>query len=70
MEEKNSEEVMETENIEEQEEVKVVKKTEVKLEKFQLDKLRGRVIIFNPEGSEFAKNLNLTKKGDYTQKKQ
>lgn len=44
-----------------------VKKTE-RLEKHHLDKLRGRVIIFNPEESEFAKKLNLSKKGDYSQK--
>ena len=39
-----------------------------KLEKIQLEKLRGRVIILNAEQSEFAKNLKLLKKGDYTQK--
>jgi len=44
------------------------KKVDTKLEKVQLDKLKGRVIIINPENSEFAKNLNLSKKGDYTQK--
>ncbi|MFA5993041.1 MAG: hypothetical protein WC796_05020 [Candidatus Pacearchaeota archaeon] len=44
------------------------KKVDTKLERVQLDKLKGRVIIINPENSEFAKNLNLSKKGDYTQK--
>ena len=44
------------------------KKVDTKLEKVQLDKIKGRVIIINPENSEFAKNLNLSKKGDYTQK--
>ena len=58
---------MEEENIEEN--IPEKKKVE-KLEKFQLDKLRGRVIIFNSQESEFAKSLGLTKKGDYTQKKQ
>lgn len=56
-------------NIEETKELveKPVKKIE-KLEKVHLEKLRGRVIIFNPEESEFAKNLNITKAGDYVQK--
>ncbi|MEK6890525.1 MAG: hypothetical protein AABX03_00125 [Nanoarchaeota archaeon] len=45
------------------------KKVDKKLEKYILEKLRGRVIIINPEESEFAKNLKLTKKGDYNQKK-
>jgi RNA polymerase subunit RPABC4/transcription elongation factor Spt4 len=46
------------------------KRKEEKLEKIQLEKLRGRVIIINPQESEFAKKLGLTKKADYTQKKQ
>ncbi len=46
---------------------KPVKKIE-KLERIHLEKLRGRVIIFNPEESEFAKNLHITKAGDYIQK--
>lgn len=39
-----------------------------KLERVPLEKLRGRVIIFNPEESEFAKNLHIAKAGDYVQK--
>jgi RNA polymerase subunit RPABC4/transcription elongation factor Spt4 len=58
---------MENETQETEEKPKA-KKNESKMEKIQLDKLRGRVIIFNPEESEFAKNLNLIKKADYTQK--
>lgn len=54
----------------EETETKVEKKKVEKLEKIQMDKLKGRVIIFNPEQSEFAKSLNLTKKADYIQKKQ
>lgn len=62
---------------EENQEVQEIKKEDKhsgkngeKMEKIQLEKLRGRVIIFNSEQSEFAKSLGLTKKGDYTQKKQ
>ena len=44
-------------------------KKEEKLGKIILEKMRGRVIILNPEKSEFAKNLHLDKKGDYNQKK-
>ena len=43
-------------------------KTNEKIEKIQHDKIRGRVVIFDPEKSEFAKNLKLNKKGDYIQK--
>ena len=39
-----------------------------KLERIPTDKIRGRVIIFDPENSEFSKNLELDKRGDYTQK--
>ena len=39
------------------------------LEKIQTEKVRGRVIVVNPEKSEVAKNLKLDKKADYTQKK-
>ena len=53
-----------------EEEAEVKKKTkEEKLEKIPMEKMRGRVIIFDSEKSEFAKNLHLSKKGDYTQKK-
>ena len=52
------------------EEAEVKKKSkEEKLEKIPMEKMRGRVIIFDSEKSEFAKNLHLSKKGDYTQKK-
>lgn len=51
----------------EQTEAKTPKKFE-KMEKVVMEKLKGRVIIFNPEESEFAKNLKLVKKGDYVQK--
>ena len=54
----------------ENEETKIEKKKIEKFEKIQMEKLKGRVIIFNPEQSEFAKNLNLNKKADYIQKKQ
>ena len=57
-----SEQAIEVEDIE-----KKSKKAE-KLEKIQMEKIRGRIIIFNPEESEFAKHLNLSKKGDYAQK--
>ncbi|MFA6022639.1 MAG: hypothetical protein WC781_00970 [Candidatus Pacearchaeota archaeon] len=46
------------------------KKPDTKLEKIQMEKIKGRVIIFNPEQSEFAKALGITKKADYIQKKQ
>ena len=46
-----------------------LEKIKEKLERIPLEKMRGRVIIFNAEKSEFAKNLNLAKRGDYTQKK-
>ncbi|MEK6873378.1 MAG: hypothetical protein AABW91_00900 [Nanoarchaeota archaeon] len=44
------------------------KKKKEELKKIQLDNLRGRVIIFDPEKSEFAKNLKLKEKAEYTQK--
>ena len=40
-----------------------------KIDKIQDEKIRGRIIIFNPKESEFAKNLNLVKAGDYIEKK-
>ncbi len=39
------------------------------LEKVETTTLRGRVIVFEPEKSEFAKNLGLNKKADYKKKK-
>lgn len=39
-----------------------------KLEKIHTDKLRGRLVVFNPKESEFAKNLKIDKPGDYVQK--
>ena len=40
-----------------------------KLENITSEKIKGRIVIFDPENSEFAKNLKLDKVGDYTQKK-
>lgn len=63
---------MEENNIQENQEVKEEPKKKIRIEdypKFPMDKLRGRVIVFNPEESEFAKNLKLNKKGDYFKKK-
>ena len=45
----------------------LLKKTE-KLEKHVVDRLKGKVIIINPEESEFAKNLGFKNKGEYVQK--
>ncbi len=59
---------METEENSYSEESEIKVKKAEKLEKISNDKLKGRVIIINPENSEFAKNLNLHKKGDYMQK--
>ena len=39
-----------------------------KLEKIHDEKIRGRIIIFNSKESEFAKNLNISKIGDYVEK--
>jgi hypothetical protein len=39
------------------------------LEKIELNKIRGRVIVLDPEKSEFAQNLGLNKKADYKKKK-
>jgi RNA polymerase subunit RPABC4/transcription elongation factor Spt4 len=59
---------MKQENMQEEgEEIKPLKKQD-KLDRVVMEKLKGRVIIFNPEESEFAKNLKLVKKGDYVQK--
>ena len=33
------------------------------------DKIKGRIVIFNAEKSEFAKNLKIDKSGDYIEKK-
>ena len=53
------------------EEVKKPKKVNLpdKLDKITDEKIRGRIIVFNPEESEFAKNLELKKAGDYVEKK-
>ena len=40
-----------------------------KLEKVEDEKIRGRIVIFNAEKSEFAKSLKLSKPGDYIEKK-
>lgn len=40
-----------------------------KLENINSEKIKGRIVIFDAENSEFAKNLKLEKAGDYTQKK-
>jgi hypothetical protein len=40
-----------------------------KLDKIQDEKIRGRIIIFDADKSEFAKNLKITKAGDYIEKK-
>ena len=66
MEEKNNQDLQESENVNTH---KTEKKSDRRLEKISVDKLRGRVIIINAEESEFAKKLNLPKKGDYNQKK-
>jgi len=68
MEEENHKNEIEDEEETEEKEARQKKPVE-KLEKINLDKLRGRVIILNPEESEFAKNLGLIKKGDYSKKK-
>jgi RNA polymerase subunit RPABC4/transcription elongation factor Spt4 len=57
---------MEQEN---QEVVEKKKKKGLDLEKITTSTIRGRVVILNPEESEFAKNLNLKKKGDYQKAK-
>lgn len=56
------------EETEEPREAKTPKKSDLKLDRVVIENLKGRVIIFNPEESEFAKNLKLSKKGDYVQK--
>ncbi len=58
-----------TEEYEDNEEEVKPRKPAEKLEKIPMDKLRGRVIILNPEESEFSKRLSLTKKGDFFKKK-
>ena len=45
------------------------KKKRVEIERIPLERIRGRIIIINPEESEFAKNLDLKKRGDYFKKK-
>lgn len=39
------------------------------LEKINMEKIRGRVMVLNPEISEIASKLGITKKGDYSKKK-
>jgi RNA polymerase subunit RPABC4/transcription elongation factor Spt4 len=63
---------MEENKNEKQDNVKEEKKKRVRIEdipKFPVDGIRGRIIVFNPEKSEFAKNFKLLKKGDYFKKK-
>jgi len=50
------------------EKIETKTKKQEELKKITHDKIRGKVIIFNPEKSEFAKNLNLKEKGEYSQK--
>jgi hypothetical protein len=52
----------------EEEKIKEKKGKKEELKKIQLDSLRGRVIIFDPEKSEFAKNLKLKERAEYIQK--
>lgn len=52
-----------------EEEKILTKKKKEELEKIPVDRLRGRIVILNPEESEFAKNLKFNKKGDYFKKK-
>jgi len=52
----------------EEEKIKEKKEKKEELKKIQLDSLRGRVIIFDPEKSEFAKNLKLKERAEYIQK--
>ena len=54
---------MEQENTEKKE-----KNKKITLEKIHEDKIRGRMLIINPEKSEFAQKLGLKKRGDYVQK--
>jgi len=58
--------VVKRNNLIKMEENKVSKKEELK--KIHLDNIRGRVIIFDPEKSEFAKNLKLKERAEYVQK--
>jgi len=45
------------------------KEKKKELKKIENEKIKGRVIIFNPEKSELAKNLKIAEEGDYVQKK-
>jgi len=56
-------------NTEEKEEQKPSANLPKKLETIESEKIRGRIVIFNPEKSEFAKNLKIEKPGDYIQPK-
>ena len=60
---------MESENKQEKKEEREKPNLPKELEKIESDKIRGHIIIFDSENSEFAKNLELNKQGDYTQKK-
>ncbi|MFA5019858.1 MAG: DNA-directed RNA polymerase subunit E'' [Candidatus Pacearchaeota archaeon] len=44
------------------------KEKKPELEKINMEKIRGRIIIIDPEKSELAKKLGLNKKGDYFKK--
>lgn len=63
-----AEEEINKEETNEETEVKQKKPVE-KIDKIQVEKIRGRIIILNPEESEFSKKLGLPKKGDYFKKK-
>jgi len=39
------------------------------LERITMEKIKGRIIIFDAKNSEFAKKLNIEKPGDYVEKK-
>ena len=47
---------------------KETKKKIEDLERILNEKIRGKIIVFNPEKSEIAKNLKLDKKAEYIQK--
>lgn len=57
-----------TDKIKEEKKENTKKKTIEELKKIQLDNIRGRVIIFDAENSEFAQKLKLKERGEYTQK--
>ena len=63
-----TEENQETNN---KESTEVVEKPKLpkELKRISDTKIKGRIIIFNPENSEFAKNLDIKEPGDYVEKK-